>query len=188
MLLTLKDGSKKEFKDGLTGLEVASEIAPSLGKKCVAYRLNGELYDYREAVSGDGEFEIITKDNPEALHVLNHTAAHVLAQALLRLYPDCQLAFGPAIEEGFYYDVLFTKPISDKDFPAIEAEMKKIVEANYPLERKEISKDEAKAVFKNEKYKLIHAEELQGQLSIYKQGEYVDLCKGPHVASSRPSS
>jgi threonyl-tRNA synthetase len=184
MLLTLKDGSKKEFKDGLTGLEVASEIAPSLGKKCVAYRLNGELYDYREAVSGDGEFEIITKDNPEALHVLNHTAAHVLAQALLRLYPDCQLAFGPAIEEGFYYDVLFTKPISDKDFPAIEAEMKKIVEANYPLERKEISKDEAKAVFKNEKYKLIHAEELQGQLSIYKQGEYVDLCKGPHVAST----
>lgn len=184
MILTLKDGSKKEFESGLSGMDIAAKLASSLAKKCVGIRFNGEIIDYREPITSDGDFEIITKDMPEALHVLNHTAAHILAQAVERLYPGAQLAFGPAIDEGFFYDIQFKDPISDKDFPAIEKEMRKIVESGYPVVREDISKEEAKKIFANQKYKLIHAEELEGPLTVYKQAEYADLCKGPHVAST----
>ncbi len=184
MILTLKDGSKKEFENGLNGMEIAGKLSSSLAKKCVGIRFNGELIDYREPINADGDFEIITKDMPEALHILNHTAAHILAQAIERLYPDAQLAFGPAIDEGFFYDIGLKEPISDKDFPAIEKEMRKIVESGYPLVREDISLDDAEKLFAHQKYKLIHAKELKGPLTVYKQGEYADLCKGPHVAST----
>ncbi len=187
MLLTLKDGSKKEFQNGLNGLEIASSLAPSLAKKCLGIRFNGEVIDYREPINKDGVFEILTKEDPEILHTLNHTCAHIMAQAVLRLYPGAQLAFGPSIEEGFYYDIKFPEGVvlSDKDFPKIEKEMHKIVDANYPLVREDISKEEGKELFKDQKFKSIHIDELEGEaLTIYRQGEFADLCKGPHVPST----
>jgi threonyl-tRNA synthetase len=184
MLLTLKDGSKKEFKDGLTGLQIAEELSPSLAKKCLGIRFKGEIKDYREPIEEDGDIEIITKDSPEALHILNHTCSHIFAQAIMRLYPSAQLAFGPAVDEGFYYDIQFKDTISEKDFPAIEKEMRKIVEAGYPLERKDITKEEGKKIFAAQQFKKIHIDELAGPLTIYQQGEFADLCKGPHVPST----
>lgn len=183
MILTLKDGTKKEFKDGMTGKEIASELSISLGKKCLGIRFNGELHDYREKFDKDGVFEVITKDDPDALHILNHTAAHIFAQAIQHLYPGTMFAFGPAIEEGFYYDMRFPEgvTISDKDFPKIEKEMEKIVSEKLPLVRHDITKDEAKEIFKGQKYKLQHIDELEGPLTCYTQGDFTDLCKGPHV-------
>jgi threonyl-tRNA synthetase len=184
MILTLKDGSKKEFKDGMTGLEVANAISPSLGKKCLGIRFHGDVIDYREPINQDGDFEILTKESPEALHILNHTCAHIFAQAIMHLYPQAQLAFGPAIDEGFYYDIQLPNPISDKDFPAIEKEMHKIAEAGLPLVRKDITKEEGKKIFANQEFKKAHIDELEGPLTVYEQGDFVDLCKGPHVPNT----
>ncbi len=183
MILTLKDGSKKEFKDGMTGLEIASSLALSLGKKCLGIRFNGVLRDYREPIHEDGVFEVVTKEDPDALHILNHTAAHIFAQAVQHLYKGTMFAFGPAIDEGFYYDIKLPEGvvISDKDFPKIEAEMKKIVSEKLPLVRKDITREEGKEIFKGQKYKLQHIDELEGELTIYSQGDFTDLCKGPHV-------
>lgn len=183
MELTLKDGKKIEVDKGITGLDAAKSISTSLAKKCLAVKLNGELIDYRESLTDGGEFEVITRDSPEALRVLNHTCAHVLAQAILHIYPEAQIAFGPAVDEGFYYDIEFKNPISEKDFPAIEKEMHKIVDAGYPIERKDVTHEEAKNIFKNQHFKLEHIDELNGPLSIYTQGDFTDLCKGPHVKS-----
>jgi len=183
MELTLKDGKKIEVDKGITGLDAAKSISTSLAKKCLAVKLNGELIDYRESLTDGGEFEVITRDSPEALRVLNHTCAHVLAQAILHIYPEAQIAFGPAVDEGFYYDIEFKNPISEKDFPAIEKEMHKIVDAGYPIERKDVTHEEAKNIFKNQHFKLEHIDELNGPLTIYTQGDFTDLCKGPHVKS-----
>lgn len=183
MELTLKDGKKIEVDKGITGLDAAKSISTSLAKKCLAVKLNGELIDYRESLTDGGEFEVITRDSPEALRVLNHTCAHVLAQAILHIYPEAQIAFGPAVDEGFYYDIEFKNPISEKDFPAIEKEMHKIVDAGYLIERKDVTHEEAKIIFKNQHFKLEHIDELNGPLSIYTQGDFTDLCKGPHVKS-----
>ena len=183
MELTLKDGKKIEVDKGITGLDAAKSISTSLAKKCLAVKLNGELIDYRESLTDGGEFEVITRDSPEALRVLNHTCAHVLAQAILHIYPEAQIAFGPAVDEGFYYDIEFKNPISEKDFPAIEKEMHKIVDAGYLIERKDVTHEEAKIIFKNQHFKLGHIDELNGPLTIYTQGDFTDLCKGPHVKS-----
>ncbi|MDD4531988.1 MAG: threonine--tRNA ligase [Bacilli bacterium] len=183
MELTLKDGKKIEVDKGITGLDAAKSISTSLAQKCLAVKLNGELIDYRESLTDGGEFEVITRDSPEALRVLNHTCAHVLAQAILHIYPEAQIAFGPAVDEGFYYDIEFKNPISEKDFPAIEKEMHKIVDAGYPIERKDVTHEEAKNIFKNQHFKLEHIDELNGPLTIYTQGDFTDLCKGPHVKS-----
>lgn len=184
MILTLKDGSKKEFKDGMTGLEIAAALSPSLAKKCLGVRFQGEILDYRVPLHADGDFEILTKDSPEALKILNHTCSHIFAQAIMKLYPTAQLAFGPAVDEGFYYDIQFKDPISEKDFPAIEKEMHRIVSAGYPLVRKDITKEEGKAIFKDQQFKKIHIDELEGPLTVYTQGDFTDLCKGPHVSST----
>jgi len=183
MDLILKDGKRIEIESGITGLEAAKKISLSLAKKCLAVKLNGELLDYREKIDKGGDFEVITKESPEALHVLNHTCAHVLAQAILHIYPDAQIAFGPAVNEGFYYDIKFTESISEKDFPRIEKEMHNIVSAGYPLERREITKAEGREIFKDQHFKLEHIEELEGPLTVYTQGDFTDLCKGPHVKS-----
>jgi threonyl-tRNA synthetase len=183
MELTLKDGTKIEVENGITGLDAAKKISLSLAKNCLAVKLNGELIDYREVLNKGGEFEVVTQQSPEALRVLNHTCAHVLAQAILHVFPDAQIAFGPAVDEGFYYDIKFADSISEKDFPQIEKEMHNIVSAGLPLERKDITKEDAKEIFKNQHFKLMHAEELEGPLTVYTQGDFSDLCKGPHVKS-----
>ncbi len=184
MKLTLSDGSIKEFENGLNGKQIASLLSKSLEKECIGVKFNDEILDYRTPISSDGSFKILTKKDPEALSILNHSCAHVLATAIKHLYKDAEFAFGPSVDEGFYYDIHFSSPVSEKDFPAIEKEMRKIVEANYPFIKKEISKQDAEEIFKGQELKLIHARELEGQLSIYEDGDFVDLCKGPHVPST----
>ncbi len=184
MKLTLSDGSIKEFENGLNGKQIAALISKSLEKECIGVLFNDEIIDYRDPISSDGTFKILTKKDPESLHILNHSCAHVLATAIKHLYKDAEFAFGPAVDEGFYYDIHFSSPISDKDFASIEKEMRKIVEANYPFIKKEISIKEAEEIFKDQELKLIHAKELEGSLSIYEDGDFVDLCKGPHVPST----
>jgi len=184
MKLTLLNGEQKEFKDGLNGKEIATLISPSLGKECLGIIYNGVLIDYRDPINNDGTFQIITKKDKQALDVLNHSCAHVLASAIKHLYPDAEFGYGPSIEEGFYYDIHFPSPISDKDFPAIEKEMEKIVSASLPFEKKIISLKEGEEIFKDQKLKLTHLEELIGPLSIYQDGDFIDLCKGPHVPNT----
>ena len=183
MELILKDGHKINAEKGITGLDAAKMISLSLAKKCLAVKVDGELLDYRAKIEKGGDFEVVTKDSPDALRVLNHTCAHVLAQAITHIYPDAQIAFGPAVDEGFFYDIKFAEPLSEKDFPKIEKEMHNIVSAGYPLIRKDINKEEAKEIFKGQHFKAIHAEELDGPLTVYSQGDFTDLCKGPHVKS-----
>lgn len=187
MKLILPDKSVKEVKDGITALEAAKTIALSLGEKMICAKVNGQLFDKNEILPGDCAFEVVTKDSPDALHVLRHSAAHVMAQAIKHLYPEAQFAYGPATDEGFYYDVKVNTPISDADFPKIENEMKKIISQNLPITRKDVTVEEAKAIFKDQKYKLIHIDELAkrgDKLSIYTQGDYSDLCLGPHMKST----
>ena len=184
MKLKLPDGSIREFENDLTGKQIAESISKSLGKECLGIIYNGELIDYREKINSDGEIKIITKKDKEALDVLNHSCAHILASAVKHLYPDAEFGFGPSIDEGFYYDIHFTKPISDNDFPAIEKEMAKIVSQSLPFERRDITKEEAKEIFKDQKLKLIHALELEGDITIYTDGDFTDLCKGPHVPNT----
>jgi threonyl-tRNA synthetase len=188
MNLTLPDKSVKTVADGITALDAAKAIALSLGEKAIAAKVNGALFDLHEKLPGDCQFEVITKESPEAIEILRHSAAHLMAEAIQHLYPGAQFEYGPATEEGFYYDVLFPNPISEtEDLPKIEAEMKKIISQNQPIVRKDVTPEEAKAMFAGQKYKLIHIDELTAAgktLSVYTQGDYADLCLGPHVKST----
>ena len=184
MKITLIDGKVIEVENGLTGLEIAAKISVSLPKKTIAVKVNDVLQDFRLKINEDCKFEVVTKESKEALDVLNHSCAHVMAQAIKHLYKDAQFAYGPSVEEGFYYDVLTSTPISEKDFPAIEKEMAKIVQSGLPIERKEIDVNEGKEIFKDQKFKLIHLEELEGTITVYSQGDFTDLCRGPHVANT----
>lgn len=189
MKIVLPDHSEKIIPDGSTALDAAKSIAVSLASKAICAKVNGELFDLSEKLPGDCNFEIVTKDSKDSLHVLRHSAAHLMAQAISHLYPGTMFAYGPATEEGFYYDMKLPegKTISETDFAAIEAEMKKIIGRNLPIERINLSVDEAKEIFASQKYKLIHIDELSDKgalLSAYKQGDYADLCLGPHMKST----
>ncbi len=188
MELVLQDGTKKQFEDGLTPLQVAEKISVSLPKKAICAKVDGKLYDKSKPLpTGTHEFKIITKEDPEAFEVLNHSCTHLMAQAICRLFPGTKLAYGPALPEGFYYDVKTPTPISDKDFPAIEKEMAKIAAQSLPIVRKEISPEEAKVIFKDQPYKVIHTDEVEDRdhcVSIYSQGEFTDLCRGPHMPNT----
>jgi threonyl-tRNA synthetase len=188
MKIILPDASVKEIPDHSTALEAAKAIAMSLGEKAICAKVNGELFDLAEPVPDNAHFEVITKESPEALSVLRHSAAHLMAEAIQHLYPDAQFEYGPSTEEGFYYDVLFGKPLSEtEDLPKIEAEMKKIIAQSQPIVRRDVTVDEAKALFAHQKYKLVHIDELTAKgktLSIYTQGDYTDLCLGPHVKNT----
>lgn len=188
MKLTLPDQSIKEVADNITALEACKAISHSLAKDAICAKVDGELFDLNEPLTHDCKFEVITKKSPEALHVLRHSAAHLLAEAVMHLYPEAQFAYGPATEEGFFYDIRFPKPISEtEDLPKIEAEMNKIIQQNEKIVRKDISLEEAKKIFANQKYKLIHINELKDKgasLSCYSQGDFTDLCLGPHMPST----
>lgn len=179
------DGKWKEYKKGATAGEIAESISLSLCKKAAAAKINGQLLDLATRLEEDAELSIITVDSMEGLGVLRHTAAHIMAQALKRLYPSVELATGPVIENGFYYDVKSEVPLSLGDLSAIEAEMRKIIDEDLPIERIEVSFDEAEKIWRQRKesYKLellsaIPSDEI---ISIYKQGEFMDLCRGPHL-------
>ena len=179
--ITLPDGNLKTFENAPTGLELAESISGDFARNCVAMELGEELVDLTTSITADTKVRLITQKDPEALHVLRHSAAHVMAQAILRLYKDAKLTIGPAIEDGFYYDIDMG-PVSEEDFAKIEAEIKKIIKAKLPIYRKELSKAEALEFYKDEPYKQEMISELEdGTISFYEQGEFTDLCRGPHV-------
>lgn len=186
--ITFPDGAVREFESGVSTFEIAESISKSLAKKALAGKFNGQLIDTTRAITQDGSIEIVTPDHEDALDILRHSAAHLFAQAARRLFPDIHLGVGPAIQDGFYYDTdNEAGQISNEDLPRIEEEMKKIVKENFPSVREEVTKDEAREIFKNDPYKLELIEEHSedaGGLTIYRQGEYVDLCRGPHVPST----
>ena len=186
--ITFPDGAVREFEAGATTFEIAESISKSLAKKALAGKFNGQLIDTTRAITQDGSIEIVTPDHEDALDILRHSAAHLFAQAARHLFPDIHLGVGPAIQDGFYYDTdNEAGQISNEDLPRIEEEMKKIVKENFPSVREEVTKDEAREIFKNDPYKLELIEEHSedtGGLTIYRQGEYVDLCRGPHVPST----
>lgn len=186
--ITFPDGAVREFQAGVTTYEVAQSISNSLAKKALAGKFNGKLIDTTRPITEDGSLEIVTPDHEDAFDLLRHSAAHLFAQAARRHFPDIHLGVGPAIQDGFYYDTdNATGQISNEDLPMIEEEMRKIVKENFPSIRKEVTKEEAREIFKNDPYKLElieeHSED-EGGLTIYSQGEYTDLCRGPHVPTT----
>ena len=183
--VTLKDGSVKVLEESKLIIEFAKELSPSLAKKCVVAVLDGVLVDLKTPIVADCNLELVLADDPRAFEVLNHSCAHLLAQAIGRLYPGTLYGVGPAIEEGFYYDFKIPATVVMEDLPKIEEQMKKIVKENLPIKHYMLSKEEAKVKFANDKFKceLIDAVE-SDSVGIYEQGEYADVCRGPHVMST----
>ncbi|AXV42171.1 threonine--tRNA ligase [Staphylococcus warneri] len=180
------DGNSKAFDKGTTTEDIAQSISPGLRKKAVAGKFNGQMVDLTRPLEEDGEIEIVTPGSDEALEVLRHSTAHLMAQALKRLYGDVKFGVGPVIEGGFYYDFDTDEKISSDDFEKIEKTMKKIVDENHKIERKVVTRDEAKAFFKDDPYKLelIDAIPEDENVTLYSQGEFADLCRGVHVPST----
>ena len=179
--ITFPDGNIKAFENTPTGLDVAKNISEGLARNCVAMELDSELVDLSTKITQDSRVKLITTKDPEALDILRHSAAHVMAQAILHLYKDAKLTIGPAVEDGFYYDIDM-EPASKDDFLKIEAEMKKAIKAKQPFERKVVSKSEALEFYKNEPYKLEMISELKDEtISFYTHGDFTDLCLGPHL-------
>ncbi|MBT3320012.1 MAG: threonine--tRNA ligase [Clostridia bacterium] len=186
MNITLFDGSVKEFENGMNALQIAKALSQGLGKKALAAKINGEVVDLSTIIDKDCSLEILTFDEPEGKKALWHTASHVMAQAVQRLFPDAKLAIGPAIDTGFYYDFDVARPFVAEDLVKIEKEMKRIVAQNIPLERFELSRADALELVKDEPYKAELISELgEGEaISFYKQGDFTDLCAGPHLMST----
>lgn len=188
--MTFPDGAVKEYPKGSSTEDIAASISPGLKKKALAGKVNGELLDLRTPIEQDGSLEIITQDAPEALEIMRHSTAHLMAQAIKRLYKDVkvQLGVGPVIENGFYYDIDMEESITPEDLGRIEKEMKKIVNSNIEIERKEVSREEAIQLFKEVgdelKLELIDAIPAGEKVTIYQQGEFFDLCRGVHVPST----
>ncbi|MGA9537164.1 MAG: threonine--tRNA ligase [Desulfobacterales bacterium] len=179
--ITFPDGNIKAFENPPTGHDIARSISEGFARNCVALQKNGDLLDLNARVEEDAAVKLVTTRDPEALHILRHSAAHVMAQAILHLYKDAHLTIGPAVEDGFYYDIDM-EPISEEDFPKIEAEIKKAVKAKEPFKRTAVSKAEALEFYKNEPYKLEMIRDLpDGTISFYRHGDFTDLCRGPHV-------
>ncbi len=186
--ITLPDGQKRDFEAGVTGREVAAAISKSLAKKAVAMKLDGALKDLADPIESDAEVVLITRDDPEALELIRHDCAHVLAEAVQELFPGTQVTIGPVIENGFYYDFARDEPFTPDDFPAIEAKMREIIARNEPFTKEVWEREQAKAYFKEKgehyKVELIDAIPESEEIRIYRQGEWLDLCRGPHMTST----
>ncbi|GIN86838.1 threonine--tRNA ligase 1 [Heyndrickxia sporothermodurans] len=180
------DGAVKEFPNGTTTEDIAASISPGLKKKAIAGKVNESLIDLRTPIIVDGSIEIVTPDHKDALEILRHSTAHLMAQAIRRIYGNVKLGVGPVIEDGFYYDMDLEVSITPDDLPKIEKEMKKIISENLEVVRKEVSRDEAKKLFADDEYKqeLIDAIPADEKVTIYEQGEFFDLCRGVHVPST----
>ncbi len=189
MKITLKDGSVKEYAEKKSVYEIARDISEGLARAACCAEVNGEVVDLRTEVSEDAELNILTAKDEAGLSTVRHTASHVMAQAVKRLYPNTKLAIGPSIADGFYYDMDFEAPLTSDDFEKIEAEMKKIIKEDLKIERFTLPREEAIAFMKEkeEPYKVELIEDLpEGEeISFYKQGEFVDLCAGPHLMSTK---
>ena len=188
MKITLKDGSVMEFENAITVGEIAMAISEGLFRNAVCGKVDGELVDLSYSVEKDCELQIITLKDKEGLQVYRHTASHILAQAVKNIFPTSKLAIGPTIENGFYYDIEFKTPITQQDLAKIESEMKDIIKSDFPIERIVYSKRDAVKVFKNfsEPYKIELINDLPAEsvISCYKQGDFMDLCRGPHLPST----
>ena len=188
MIITLKDGSKREVKEGISVIELAKEISEGLARVATAGRVDGKVVDLRHNLNKDCNVEILTFDDEDGKKAYWHTTSHIMAQAIKRLYKDVKLAIGPAIDGGFYYDFDTEYRFSEADFEKIEAEMKKIIKEDLPIERFELPRSEAIKLMKDagEDYKVELIEDLPEDevLSFYKQGEFTDLCAGPHLMST----
>jgi threonyl-tRNA synthetase len=179
--ITFPDGNIKGFENNPTGFDVAMSISEGLARNCVAMELDSELMDLNTKITQDSRVRLITTSDPEALEILRHSAAHVMAQAILHLYKDAKLTIGPAVENGFYYDIDMP-PLSEDDFAKIEAEMKKAIKAKVPFRRRVVSKSEALEFYKDEAYKLEMINELGDvNISFYEHDDFTDLCRGPHL-------
>jgi threonyl-tRNA synthetase len=179
--ITLPDGNIKAFEGPVSGLEVAKSISEGFARNCVAMEIDDNLVDLSFAIDHDAGIRLITSKDKEGLEILRHSAAHVMAQAILRIYKDAKLTIGPAVADGFYYDIDM-QPVSEDDFPKIEAEIKKIIKEKLPVKRREVLKAEALEFYKDEPYKLEMLSDLEdGTISFYEQGEFTDLCRGPHI-------
>ena len=190
MKITLKDGSVKEYESKKTVIDIARDLSEGLARAATAAKVNGELVDLRTEIDKDSELEILTFDSEEGKGAFFHTTSHILAQAVKRLYPETKLAIGPSIEHGFYYDLDRETPFAAEDLEKIEAQMKKIVKENLPIERFTKPREDAIAYFKEkgEPYKVELIEDLpeDEEISFYSQGEFTDLCAGPHLMTTKP--
>ena len=185
MNIALPDGSVKELAAGATVADVAASISAGLAKAALAGKVDGTLVDLTATVTDGATVEIITAKSPEALHIMRHSCAHIMAEAVQELYPGTQIAFGPATDDGYFYDFELPNNISSDDFGAIEKKMAEIVKADEPFVREVVSIDEAKKIFADQRFKLEHIDDLTDQeISIYRHGSFVDLCAGPHVPSA----
>ena len=188
LFVTLPDGSKREFESAVSVADVAKSISTSLGKAAIAARLDDKLVDTSTVIDHDATLAIITEKDPEALEIVRHSTAHLMAQAVKELYPDAQVTIGPAIENGFYYDFSYKRPFTPEDLTAIEKRMDELAAKNIPIVRKEMKREDAIKFFLGlgEKYKaeLIEAIPEGETISLYEQGDFVDLCRGPHVPST----
>ncbi len=186
--VTFPDGARREFAPGISGLEIAKGISPSLAKRTIAMALDGVLSDLSDKIDRDVSIEFISRDDPRALELIRHDAAHVLAEAVQTLWPGTQVTIGPVIENGFYYDFYRNEPFTPEDFPAIEKKMREIIAKDKPFTKEVWSREQAKKVFRekgeNFKVELIDAIPPGEDLKIYKQGDWFDLCRGPHMTST----
>jgi threonyl-tRNA synthetase len=191
MNVVLPDNSKLELPDGATGLDAARAIGPKLAEQAVLIRADGAVQDLREPLEDGQSIQILTTrdtSDPDALYVLRHSAAHLLAEAVRRLYPGVKVAIGPPIENGFYYDFDFPEPLREDELERIEAELNRELKEGREWTREEISRDEAKARFEQEgePYKVELVDSAEGQITLYTQGDFTDLCRGPHLQNSKP--
>ena len=189
MKIKFLDGSVKEFENGKSAFDIAMSISPSLAKKSIVAKINGELWDLKRPINEDSSLELLMSDAKEAYEVLNHSCSHLMATAVKKLYPNACFGVGPAIEEGFYYDINPGDGVkfTEEDLPKIEKEMTRLVGADLHFERREVSKAEALELFKDDKYKTELINELpEGEvITVYSDGDYKDFCRGPHVISTK---
>src|SRR6476469_6345941 len=186
--LTFPDGARREYPDGITGLDIAKGISPSLAKRTVAMALDGELADLSDRIEKDTRIEFVSREDPSALELIRHDDAHVLAEAVQSLWPGTQVTIGPVIENGFYYDFARNQPFTPEDLPVIEKKMKEIIARDKPFTKEVWSREQTKKTFRDMgetfKVELVDAIPADQQIKIYKQGDWFDLCRGPHMTST----
>src|SRR5262252_3710322 len=186
--LTFPDGACRDYPPNTTGLDIAKSISPSLAKRSVAMALDGKLADLADPIEHDARIEFLTRDDPRALELIRHDAAHVLAEAVQTLWPGAQVTIGPVIDNGFYYDFFRNAPFTPEDFAAIEKKMREIIARDKTFTKEVWPRDKAKQVFRDmgEQFKveLVDAIPADQEIKIYKQGDWFDLCRGPHMTST----
>ncbi len=184
--ITFPDGKVKQYPNGVTAQSILQELGGRIAREAIAVKFNDQFLDLAAPLSGDGTVVFLTADSPEGMHIFWHSAAHVMAHAVKAVFPQAKFAFGPPVDDGFYYDVDIARPVTPEDMDAIEKKMAEIVKADRPFVRQDLSKDEAIKLFgnRNETYKVEQVQRLDEPPSVYAEGEFIDLCRGPHVPSA----